>query len=135
MDVDNPSLEGSEKFALEHAHETGKTDQIHPRGLKRRHVSPLGFLIEFGSEFSRWDELRRQFTLAGVFQNASGFHVADHKRNFGGDFTSGYGVRNSDEIRTLARAEHAETECSSWCRHAVNSQPYSTGIRCCSWFS
>ena len=70
MDVHDAAFKCAQKIALQYAHETGQHDQIHFRRLQSVHKCALRLLVQLGAEFSRRDELRRDFPFARVGQNS-----------------------------------------------------------------
>ena len=114
MDVHDVAFERAQKFAFEHAHETGEHDQIHLRRLQRGDVIALGILIQLGAEFSGRDELRRNFPPARVRENSSAFDIAQDDAGFRWNFSRRDGGGDGGEVRAFAGAEHAQ---SKWLVH------------------
>ena len=103
-------LELGDERQLQHAHEAREHEQVNFCFLQSQHVSALGFVFEFGAEFSRSDEPRRKVALSSMFENACALHVAQYNGDFGRDLTRGHGVSEGDEIGTFAGTEHTQAE-------------------------
>ena len=86
MDVHDAAFKRAQEITLQHPHETREHNQIHFRRLQRADKCPLRLLVQFGAEFPRRDELRRNFPVPRVRQNPRIFDIAqnqgDFRRNF-----------------------------------------------------
>ena len=110
MDVDDAALERAQKIALQHAHETGEHDQIHPRILQRGDEGAFRRLVQFGAELARRNELRRNFPFAGVRQDSRRLDVAQNHGDLRRNFSRRHRVGDGDKVRAFAGAEHADAK-------------------------
>ena len=98
MDVHDAAFKRAQKFALQHAHETGEHDQIHFGCLQRDDKCTLGLLVQLGAEFSRRDELRRNFPFARVRQNSRALDIAQHDGDFRRNFSRSDSIGNRGKV-------------------------------------
>jgi len=110
MHIHDSSFKRAKKIPFEHAHKSGEHNQIHLRPLQGRDKRALRFFVQLGAEFSRRDELRGEFSRAGVFQNPRAFDIAQYNADFCGNASCRNRIGNRDEIGPFARAEHTEAE-------------------------
>ena len=110
MNIDDAAFESLQEIALQHPHEAGKHDQIHPGILQRRDKRLLGCLVQFGAEFARRHELRRQLPFARLRQDPGRFDVTQNQDDFRRDLARRDGVRNRDKVGAFAGTKNADAE-------------------------
>ena len=110
MNVHDAPFKRAQKFAFQHSHETREHDQIHLRLLQRVDKCALRVLVQFGAEFPRRNELRRNFSFARVRQNSRVLDIAQNQGDFGRNFSRRARVGNRDKVGAFAGAEDAQTE-------------------------
>src|SRR3954468_1112122 len=110
MNVNHTSGKCSQKFALQDSHETGHHYQVHAGSPQFLDIGPLGLVVEFGPEFSRWNKLGRQAPFHGARQNSGLRNIAHHQCDFSGNRSARASIGNGRHIRAFARSKDAQTK-------------------------
>ena len=120
MDVHDAAFKCAQKFTLEHAHKSREHNQIHLRRLQRADKRTLCLLVQFGAEFPRRDESRRNFPVPRMRQNPRVFDIAQNQRDRRRNISRRARLRNGDKVGAFAGAEDTQTE---WIAHGnLNSK-------------